>query len=522
MKIAIQKSLKYLVWPGLALLTAALVVGWLQGWSPLPLGLLLAGGAMVGLGLGFRTAGDRHFWQQRATLVGANALVSTLAVLAILALLNVLAVRHSSRFDLTENQIFTLAPQSQQVIKALAMPTKVVIFDPNPNPQDRQLLESYRRAGERFTFEYVNPAENPRLAQEFGVTQAGAVFLQQGEQRRLLQTLTASDRLSERTLTNALDQVAHQGGLRAYFTQGHRELPIDGSKTGFSQAARALKDKGFQVETLDLSTTTEIPEDGTVVIVAGPSAQFFEREVETLIKYGDRGGSLLLMIDPRTSPNLDRLLDGWGISLDRRIVLDTSGAGQLVGLGPAAPLVTDYGDHPITHDFGQGRSFFPLVRPVNLEPVAGVTAQPILRSKAQSRAEALSSQGELKLDQNAPPAGPYTLGVALQRSIQPGGSKDQPGEGKEDQPQARLVVIGNSSFATDGLFEQQLNGDVFLNAVSWLGKKDDATLSIRPRQVINRRLVMTVQQQIGLVILALLGLPLVGFGLALVIWLKRR
>jgi ABC-type uncharacterized transport system involved in gliding motility auxiliary subunit len=84
------------------------------------------------------------------------------------------------------------------------------------------------------------------------------------------------------------------------------------------------------------------------------------------------------------------------------------------------------------------------------------------------------------------------------------------------------VVIGNATFATDGLFEQQLNGDVFLNAVSWLSQKDNSTLSIRPRQATNRRIVMTVQQQIGLGVFALLVLPLVGLIIALLLWLKRR
>ena len=85
-----------------------------------------------------------------------------------------------------------------------------------------------------------------------------------------------------------------------------------------------------------------------------------------------------------------------------------------------------------------------------------------------------------------------------------------------------MVVIGNSTFATDGLFDQQLNGDVFLNAVNWLGQQNDAALSIRPKEVTNRRIVMTVQQQIGLGIFSLLVLPVVGFALALVMWLKRR
>jgi ABC-type uncharacterized transport system involved in gliding motility auxiliary subunit len=198
-------------------------------------------------------------------------------------------------------------------------------------------------------------------------------------------------------------------------------------------------------------------------------------------------------------------------------VLDTSGTGQLVGLGPAAPLVTDYGDHPITRDFRGGRSFFPLVRPVNIEEVAGVTAVPLLQSNPQSRAEALSTAGELQFDENAPPSGPYTLGVALSRPI--AGATASEGE---PSPESRLVVIGNATFATDGLFEQQLNGDVFLNAISWLGQQTDATLSIRPKEVTNRRITLTVQQQIGLGVFALLVLPVIGLGLAVLMWLRRR
>jgi ABC-type uncharacterized transport system involved in gliding motility auxiliary subunit len=396
----------------------------------------------------------------------------------------------------------------------------LIVFDPNQNPQDRQLLESYRRAGSQFAFEFVNPYDNPRQAQDFGVTQPGMVFLEQGETRRLLQTVGPSDRLSERTLTNGLAQISNEQPLTAYFTQGHQEFAIDGSETGFLQAATALGEKGFLVEPLDLATTGSVPGDASVVIVAGPAAEFFEAEVEALSAYGDGGGSLMLLIDPRTSPNLDSLLDGWGVSLDNRIVLDTSGAGQLVGLGPAAPLVTNYGDHPITRDFRNGRSFFPLVRPINIEDVPGVTAVSILNSNSQSRAEALSAEGALQFDENAPASGPYTLGVALSRPV-PGAAPASP-EASEPPLESRLVVIGNATFATDGLFEQQLNGDVFLNSVNWLSQQNDATLSIRPRDVTNRRIVMTVQQQIGLGVFSLLILPLLGFIVAGLLWFKRR
>ncbi|MGF1571229.1 MAG: GldG family protein [Nodosilinea sp.] len=519
---AYQNYLKYLALPGLALITAGLLAGIVAGWTPLPAGLLVGGLGLLLVGLGFSDYGRGRFWGQRSTEAGANALISTLAVLAILALVNFLAVRHTSRIDLTENQLFTLAPQSQQVVQSLENPAEVVIFDAAPNPQDRQLLQSYRQAGPQFSFQYVNPYNDPRQAQEFGVTQPGMAFLASGDTRRLVQTVSPDERLSERTLTNALGQLSSDRILTVYFTQGHKEFPIDGSETGFLQAVTALEAKNVAVQTLDLSQVAQVPEDADVVIVAGPAAAFFDAETQALQTYLDGGGSVMLLVDPRTSPNLGRLLDEWGVTLDDRIVLDTSGAGQLVGLGPAAPLVTDYADHPITNDFRNGRSFYPLARPINVEPVPDVTAVPILQSNAQSRAEALSASGELQFDENGAPSGPYTLGVALSRPTAEAEATPETDSAAEPPPESRLVVIGNATFATDGLFEQQLNGDVFLNAVNWLGQQNDSALSIRPKDVTNRRIVMTVQQQIGLGIFSLLVLPLVGFALAVLMWLRRR
>ncbi|NER79794.1 MAG: hypothetical protein F6K42_09475 [Leptolyngbya sp. SIO1D8] len=220
-------------------------------------------------------------------------------------------------------------------------------------------------------------------------------------------------------------------------------------------------------------------------------------------------------------------MDEWGVVLDERIVLDTSGAGQFVGLGPAAPIVSDNDDHPITQAFGEGRSFFPLARSVETQELPDITSTPFLLTNAQSRAEVISDDGNLTFDPEAPPDGPYALGAALSRPLADPSSPNQanPEEldtGETDSPEARLVVIGNSSFAADGAFEQQLNGDVFLNAVSWLGQEGDATLSIRPKTMTDRRIQMTAQQAWGLGIFSLLILPATGLALAILMALRRR
>ena len=44
------------------------------------------------------------------------------------------------------------------------------------------------------------------------------------------------------------------------------------------------------------------------------------------------------------------MLEGWGVTLDKNLVIDTSGVGQLYGLGPEIALVSSYGTHPIVSE----------------------------------------------------------------------------------------------------------------------------------------------------------------------------
>jgi ABC-type uncharacterized transport system involved in gliding motility auxiliary subunit len=98
------------------------------------------------------------------------------------------------------------------------------------------------------------------------------------------------------------------------------------------------------------------------------------------------------------------------------------------------------------------------------------------------------------------------------------------GQKKADQQKAesRLVVYGNSNFATNGWFEQQLNSDVFLNSVSWLSKRDEQALSIRPKEQRNRRINLTAVPAGLLGWTALAIVPLIGLTTAGFIWWRRR
>ena len=518
--IAKNKLWKYLFLLGPFLITAGLTIGLVtEKWDGIALAFIIPGIIIIGLWLIWENQ-QSHWWKQRSTQVGTNALIATLAVLVIVGLINFLGTRYHLRTDLTETHLFTLAPQSRELVRSLKQPVKVWVFQSTQNPLDRELLENYQQQSHIFKFEYVDPQAQPGLAKKFGVKNQGEVYLESQNRRQLVQVVTDSDRLSEVKLTNRIQQITSSTQPKVYFVQGHGEHQISPGEGAISQAVQALADKNYIASPLNLAEKSSVPDDAAVVIIAGSKRSLFESEQTALQNYLSKGGNLLLMVDPNTDLKLDNLLGSWGVKLDNRLVVDVAGIQEF---GPAVPVVTEYGKHPITKDFHNGISFYPLARAIETTSVSGVEATPLLLTKPFPKSWAESDQKSEKLEfrPGRDLKGPLTLGVALTKKLS-NTSNPSPTASRSPSPtESRMVVLGNSDFVTDGLFGQQLNGDVFLNSVTWLSQQDQQPLSIRPKEEKSRRINLTTTQA-RLLLSSLLLLPLVSFTAGTVLWLRRR
>ncbi|GAB4134203.1 MAG: Gldg family protein [Cyanobacteria bacterium J069] len=511
---------KYLIWPGLFLILMGLTAGLVSGnWGPVPVGLLSAGIGLLVVWLGSQASGFQGLWGKRSTQAGTNAVLATLAVLAIFLLTNFLASRYNSRVDLTENRLFTLAPQSQEVVQSLEDPVKVWIFDLAPNPADKDLLENYRRQNpDGFAYEYVDPQVQPGLAERFGVQNFGEVYLEKGDRRQLVQAISPSQRLSERQVTTALVKITSDRQTRVYFLQGHGERQLDPGQGGLGQAVTSLTDETFQAEPLNLANTAEIPADAAVIVVAGPQRPLLAEEITRLQDFQTRKGGLLLLVDPQVNPELDDLLEDWGVAFSDRVLVDPA-----AGRDGAVTVITEYGQHPITDGLNNGITFFPLARPLELGDVETVQLEPLLFTNIRTQAQQIGEDGQLQLDPAAP-EGNLVLGAAFSRPLgnAPAPSPSPDAAEPPVQDEVRMVAIGNSAFITDGLIDQQLNRDLFLNAIGWLSQDADPTLSVRAAEPTNRRVLFSPSQQIGLILTALVFLPLAGLALAFGVWWRRR
>ena len=122
---------KYFLLFGTIFIIIGTVAGYVAGeWIPVPMGIL-AGGTFI-LILGFIIL-SRGFWRRRSMQTGINALIATIALVTILISVNIIAINYGRTFDLTETNLYTLAPQSQQLVANLEQPLRVVVFESPPS-----------------------------------------------------------------------------------------------------------------------------------------------------------------------------------------------------------------------------------------------------------------------------------------------------------------------------------------------------------------------------------------------------
>ena len=496
---------KILLFFSITLLVAGIVAGTIAGqWSLTAIILLGLGVICFLASLTITLQKKSRFWQQRSIETVINNLVSTIALLVILGLVNFLAIRHPLRLDLTENQIFTLSPQSQAIAANLEKPLKVWIFDRNVDPETQTLLQNYQRYGNNFSYQLLDPNLEIGIAEQFNVESIGDVYLEYGEKRQKLPTLITSlgTNISEAKLTNAIAKIQQDRTSHIYFLQGHGEPPLDSTEEGFSQAVTELQDRAYVVESLNLAIQPKIPDDAEIIAIAKPLRKLLEAEVTSLQQYLNKGGNLLLMLMPNIDIGLNPILQEWGIELDNRLVIDGSAIGERP---PTIVIVDRYGDHPITRNLGNGIALFPQSRIVKTKEKSDVTPTPLVITNENTWAESNLASEEITFNSQEDIAGPLNLAIAFTKGND-----------------SRMVVFGNGIFATNGWFNQQLNGDIFLNTVDWLTGVDRDILSIRPKELTNRRINLSPLQATILSWLSIIIAPLASFLIAGIIWWRKR
>jgi ABC-type uncharacterized transport system involved in gliding motility auxiliary subunit len=497
---------------------------WIE--ANLAIGLVLL---LVAVSMNLESLRDRirSGGSRRAGKYGSSAILTAILSVVLLGFLGFLSTRYAHRFDVSEAGVHTLSAQTTELLKGLDQDVSIVaFFAASEAPPVHDLLDRYAFASDRIDLRFVDPNDVPGMVDELGLT---TDELSKGVVRISLASgeATTLSEFTESAVTNALRKLVKSSGKKIYFLEGHNERAIEptpgeedkgefaSGPDSYGRAATALVNETYQVAPLLLATEADVPADAAAVIIAGPTRLFLPEELAALERYVDRGGSLFVAIDPRAQTNLYELLKTWGIVLGDDVVVDRA----LAVFGQATtPLAGEYdGKHPITSQMREP-TLFPMVRSVEIDPAAKGDFSTIVKTGRDSWAERdLDGWRKTGRAQLGPEdlEGPVPIAVA-------GNPEIAGANGAPPKTGGRIVVFGDSDFATNADLDALRNRDLFVNSINWL-VGDVEQITVRPHVSRASSFKMTQDQFRRIQYISLFVLPeaIAVFGV-FVWWVRRR
>ncbi|MGE5222677.1 MAG: GldG family protein [Omnitrophica WOR_2 bacterium] len=455
----------------------------------------------------------------RQARYGSNALVMSIAFIGIVAVVNYIGYQYPKRWDLTEGQQHTLVSQTLDTLKSLPQPVSAQAFFTQGSSTDtaKNLLNDYKYySNGKFNYQFIDPNTDPVAARAANVTTNGTVVLNMGDRQEKITTVDEQD------LTGALVRLMAKKQA-IYFLTGHGEIsPEDSGNRSYAQLKQALQNKSYTVNTLSLLTTNKIPDDARAIVIGGPTKPLSDNEVKLLSDYVNKGGNLIVMEEPTIitqfgespDPLASYLSKDWGISLDNDIIADLTSTQP-----PFFVIAAQYSStQPITSKLVGNYTGFPTARSVTAgKAPSGETLTELIKTAGPQTGQMVTwgendmaalKGGNIQFDQGKDLPGPVSLAVS----------------GERTSSKSRIVVFGDSEFASDQYYPFYGNGDLLINSIDWVTEQENL-INLTAKAPVQRIMVQPQKYTMNLILLGsvfvLPGIVLVT-GIATYIQRRRR
>jgi hypothetical protein len=527
----------------------------------------------IGLALYLNMASQRYRHASpvlRRTSELSSLFLNGALITGILLVANVAAFRYSGRvIDMTQERTFSLSSLTLNQIGSLKRPiTFHLVYGRGARSARQfarvyQLLELYRAANpELIKIENLDPYTEASRTEDLvkrvpdlAVLRGEGVLIEYGERadaqfmvvpaQEMFSPLSpevassGADRFEtvfkgEDAITSALIRLREANKPKIAFTSGHGEssqTDVNPRSQGIGIWRARLSSVGADVSELNLIRDA-IPDDLSLLIIAGPRTPFKAEELIKLKIYADRGGPLLALVSNSEVAGLDEFFKSFNLVIGRGVVFDPSfNYNHYLNLA-FAPL-KGVQNHAIIEGLQADRAILvPSGAPIHIlgqgaKDASGATSSPVnrslipivlLRTSPRSWAETDLSAQRPQYDKGTDESGPLTVGVAVQ---------ERPADGSDSRtggvdPKPRLVLFSSGALANnDAQSIEPTNLDLVMNAASWLRGRP-AAIGITPSTHIALTLTADPLLRNRLILVPTLLSTLAIASVGLLVYLARR
>ena len=458
-----------------------------------------------------------------ATMVAA--LTIAVAVAANLMVSNLPA--SMTKWDMTENGVYTLSEQSEEV--AAGLDKEVTIYHiAQKGAEDSILvkfLDQYSALSPNIKVKTIDPDVYPNFASQYTQEQLynNSLIVVCGDNSRYVSyydifktTYTSyysagTDFDGEGALTSAVAYVTSENLPKVYVLSGHGEPGLPDAIT------HALEQQNLTVESsLVLMSQESVPEDADAVIIYAPQSDLSQEDAQKLKDYIAAGGKILLATNDtgEEMPNLQSVTEEFGLSAKPGMVFD--GDASYVATYPMY-LLPEMVQHDITSPLIEGGYVVLAPAAHALETAEtlpeGVTVTPLLSTSDQGYNKADSLTIETLEKEEGDETGTFDIAAAAEKTV----------SDEENAEPARLVWFGAAQMLDTQVdaMTAGANSDLVVNAAAWLCDKQDS-ISIHAKSLDMEYLTVPAGARAVLSAVTIVVVPAAFLIAGILVWKRRK
>ncbi len=479
--------------------------------------------------------------KRRRFKIGALSVVSIIVVIAAVIAFNYfvdyIADRYVLEIDMTSNSEYEISEETAQLLSTLQEPITITVLCDETDYENDEDLRRLPKIFQRYvqlsngmvTVKYINAVTNPGIFNSYndlGDLSTKDIIVESAKRYKalephdLLEYTTSSGSTgstgsqyvtglrAEQRLTSAILYVTANKVPKAAYISGHQET------TNLETMEELLTRSNFEITTISLMQTNEIPSDVDMVIISQPRGDYTEEEIEILDAFLNDGGRAIVTFasDTPSLPVLSAYFEEWGVRYENQMVYDTERcyAGYNAYILPNVVTVEGLTDNLDKN----GYVIVPGAKPISIlwDQDNWRGTQPLLTTSNSAYAKDLTAESTGYEQTDEDQTGPFNVGVLAYQN-----------EMHNLNSTFSYILFLNAGTLSDSTLGNTsfLNRDYFLAAMNFMSD-DSESVVIASKDLTSANLVITGAIRSVLYYLLIFIIPGVCLILGILVWARRR
>ena len=461
---------------------------------------------------------------------GSYSMVYTVILIAVIVVINLIVAEIPTKYtqiDVSTQKLYTISDKTKEFLDELNQDVTIYHIVQNGNEDDviEKLLKRYEETSDHIKVEKKDPVLYPNFTSQYTDedVQDNSLIVVNGSKSKVVDYYnlyeTQYDYYSGSSSTTGFDGEGQIDSAISYVTsdnlpivytlKGHGELELNSSIT------ESLEKANYQIQSLNLLTEENVPEDAGCLMITSPQADLSEEEADKVISYLENGGKAVIFTDYTSEeiPNLKKVLENYGVTPDNGVVMEGDTKHYIMQI--PYYLVPEINSTEITADLIEDNRYvlMPVAQSIrimdsyrdtlDIEAVLSTSEKAYIKTNVEN----MQTFEKVSGDQE----GKFNLGVCVTEDI-------------SDDKQTQLVYYGSSSLL-DSTTNQQVSGgntELLLDTLGWMCENDVPVISVDSKSLETSNLTISEYDSGYWSAMTCGVIPVIFLIIVGVIWFKRR